>query len=408
MNGFLRSNKRMGGLISPFITRRNISLGIDINSTEATCCLLSKKDSVEPQHLPSLVSKINISDVYKGKWNYPREPTIPTEPLRLIVNDMIQNAKNKAKDEPLESIVLTIPTGFTELQKQRVLESWKKANIPPFRKMIMDASAPALSFAYLYPESEGKLITIHLDDSSFSLAIAEVVYGVADIEEIDGVIHYRKQDMKEDNYIELLTKAVVERVRKSMENVSVTSSDISHILLSGNLLSNHSQIKDAILRIFGNQAQEKLIKIDNALAAGAAIQAGILDGTVGNLILLNALPQPINVAVKGGSYIPLANKNSVYPLTHVKKFKISEEQPHIHINIFQGTSLIGQLTLDNIQKDTEFDILLDVDANGNMAASALNTSTNETFNIPLDGTSLGEHVHTCEPNLTFVKQQPQE
>jgi len=390
---------------------RPLSIGIDFTCNEATCCFFPKNHDVESMKPPVFACSLPLPPTPSGGWDYPREATLPKAELTKVVNHMIQQVREKNKEingslaeqEPIESVVLNVPTGFSELQRQSVLRAWRNCDqLPQLRKVLVDASSAALAYDYFHSQNEGKLITIHLDESSFSVAVAEVVYGVASIEDTDGVIHFRNYEMSEDKYLELLTKAVVDRVKHSLEVVGATLSDVTHIILSGSLMSN-DRIKNQLLGLFAN-AEQKVVNIDNVMATGAAVQAAILDGIVDNLILLNAMPEAITVGVKDDKYISLANKNSVYPLTHTKKFKSPEDQPHVHISIYQGQLMLGQVTFDNVAKDTEFDVTLDVDANGDMNATIVNLATNQTVELPLDGSTLSD-MHECHSLLVPVMRQ---
>jgi L1 cell adhesion molecule like protein len=176
------------------------------------------------------------------------------------------------------------------------------------------------------------------------------------------------------------------------------------ILVGGS--SRIPKIQDLIREHFDFKATlNKRMNFDEAVAAGAAIQAAILSGDKSNslqdIILLDVCPMSLGVETSGGTIAHIVKVNDTIPMRSCRSFLTSGKQSDMHIKVYEGESeiasentLVRQFRLTNILPGKLVEILFDIDANGSLAVIpsliALKSATDEADVLAIDG---------CPPDL---------
>jgi molecular chaperone DnaK len=184
--------------------------------------------------------------------------------------------------------------------------------------------------------------------------------------------------------LEQLTGDLIERTvdpcQRALQDAGLTATDIEDVILVGGQTRMPAVIA-LVTRIFGKPPQ-LTVNPDEVVAAGAAIQAGILSGHVGDLLLLDVTPLSLGVRTLGGIFTRLIDRNTTIPVSRTQTFSTaSDAQRRVEIQVFQGerelvdgNSLLGKFDLDGIPSAPrgvpQIDVTFDIDANGILRVSA--------------------------------------
>jgi molecular chaperone DnaK len=184
--------------------------------------------------------------------------------------------------------------------------------------------------------------------------------------------------------LEQLTGDLIERTvdpcQRALADAGLTAADIDDVILVGGQTRMPAVIA-LVTRVFG-KAPQLTVNPDEVVAAGAAIQAGILSGHVGDLLLLDVTPLSLGVRTLGGIFTRLIDRNTTIPVSRTQTFSTASDGQHrVEIQVFQGerelvdgNSLLGKFELDGIPSAPrgvpQIDVTFDMDANGILRVSA--------------------------------------
>ena len=185
--------------------------------------------------------------------------------------------------------------------------------------------------------------------------------------------------------------------KEALEEAKLSASDIGEIILVGGQ-TRMPKIFDEVKNLFDKEPN-KSINPDEVVAMGAAIQAGILQGDVKDVLLLDVTPLTLGLETLGGVRTPLIDKNTTVPTKKTQVFSTAaDSQPQVEIHVLQGeremasdNKTLGRFVLDGIQPAPrgvpQVEVTFDIDANGILNVSAKDKATNKEQNIRIEGSS---------------------
>ncbi|HQZ14499.1 MAG TPA: molecular chaperone DnaK [Acidimicrobiia bacterium] len=202
-----------------------------------------------------------------------------------------------------------------------------------------------------------------------------------------------------------LTSSLLERVRepfeKAIADAGLSVSDIEHIVLVGGS-TRMPAVTDLVKELSGKEPQ-KGVNPDEAVAVGAAIQAGVLRGEVKDILLLDVTPLSLGIETKGGIMTRLIDRNTTIPAKRSEVFTTADDnQSSVEIKVLQGESELsyrnhnlGTFQLQGLPPAPrgvpQVEVTFDIDANGivNVSAKDLGTGKEQQMTIT-GGTALGK------------------
>jgi len=196
------------------------------------------------------------------------------------------------------------------------------------------------------------------------------------------------QKMTED----LLEKTLVS-MRRALSDSKLTSKDLEKVILVGGATRMPAVVE--LVENFTGKKPYKNINPDEAVAIGAAIQAGVLGGEVKDILLLDVNPLTLGIETLGGIATPLIQRNTTIPTKKSQIFSTAaNNQPSVEIHVLQGergiaseNKTLGRFTLDGIPPAPrgipQIEVTFDIDANGILHVSAKDMGTGKKQSISI-------------------------
>jgi len=202
---------------------------------------------------------------------------------------------------------------------------------------------------------------------------------------------------KLESLVEDLVNRTVEPCRTAIKDAGIKVSDIDDVILVGGM-TRMPKVQEVVKEIFGKEPR-KDVNPDEAVAVGAAIQAGVLQGDVKDVLLLDVTPLSLGIETLGGVMTKLIQKNTTIPTKAQQVFSTAEDtQTAVTIHVLQGeremtsdNKSLGQFNLTDIPPAPrgmpQIEVTFDIDSNGILHVSAKDKATGKENKITIKANS---------------------
>ncbi len=198
---------------------------------------------------------------------------------------------------------------------------------------------------------------------------------------------------KFEQLVDDLIQKTIQPCKNALKDAGISAADIDEVVLVGGM-TRMPKVIETVKKFFGKEPH-KGVNPDEVVAIGAAIQAGVLQGDVKDVVLLDVTPLSLGIETLGGVFTRLIDRNTTIPTKKSQVFSTAEDnQSAVTIRVFQGeremaqdNKLLGQFNLEDIPPAPrgipQIEVTFDIDANGIVNVSAKDKGTGKEQRITI-------------------------
>ncbi|KKR37272.1 MAG: Chaperone protein DnaK, partial [Candidatus Yanofskybacteria bacterium GW2011_GWE1_40_10] len=380
----------------------------------------------------------------------------PAEISAMILQKLKTDAEDKLGEKITEAII-TVPAYFDDSQRKATKDAGEIAGLN-VKRVINEPTAAALAYG-LNKKKDEKIVVYDFGGGTFDISVLEIgddtieVRGTGGDTHLGGddidqlLIRHFMEEFKKDqgvdrmkdaaekakhelsstlqtevnipfltadasgakhfsmtftrSKLEELVKPLVDRsiklTKETVESSGFKMADINEIILVGGQ-TRMPLIMEEVKRLFGKEPH-KDVNPDEVVAIGAAIQGGIMQGEVRDVLLLDVTPLSLGIETLGQVATKMIEKNTTVPVSKTQIFSTAaDNQPSVEIHIVQGeramahdNKTLGRFILDGIPPAPrgvpQVEVTFDIDANGILNVKAKDKATNKEQSIRIEGSS---------------------